>query len=302
MLEMKSYVCLGVALLLVCAVSVSAAEVGPQLQQQSVNIKAGSSQGSGTIVLRSVGGEETAFVLTAAHVVDGLRKVDTVIVDGTEKKKVRYEDAQVVQEVPKSDNSRIVGDRRLDAKVISVDESRDIALLQVRAVGEFKTGAVFYPAGKPVPSAGTEILHCGAPGGQDTGGTATVTAGIISRTGVRKSRFGGAEHGIYDQTDTAAMGGSSGGMCCLRSTGEWVGMITLGIRGENFHWFVPIRNVRDWAEEVGCEWLLDPKAKQPTAEEVAGLPLEGQHGIGKSDGDTQGCQTLIWRESVKGLQ
>jgi len=251
--------------------------VGTKLQAVSVNIKAPGkygqgSQGSGTVILRQVDGKQNAFVLTAAHVIRGLRDVSDAIVDGKEKKIVTYRDAQIVQEVGNNDNSRIVGDTRLDAKVIATDYRRDIALLRVRAVGTLKSSARFYDG--PLPEVGTEVYHCGAPGGQDTGGTATLTAGIISRTGVRIAEYGGAEHGIFDQTDTAALPGSSGGLLATRQDGHWIGMITLGLRGgDNFHWFVPIRNVREWSQEAKCEWLLKHDGNA-TEKAVGEIPLE----------------------------
>lgn len=252
--------------------------VGPALQATSVNIKAqgqygGGAQGSGTVVLRDVDGQQTAFVITAAHVIDGLRSVREAIVGGDKKQMIEYRDAQIVQEVSTPSGARIVGDTRLDARVVCVDYSRDIAVLQVRSLGTLKASAKFF-AGKEIPPAGTEILHCGSPGGQDTGGTATLTNGIVSRTGVRLPDFGGgSDKGIFDQTDTAAMGGSSGGMVCLRTSGEWIGMITLGLRGgDSFHWFVPIRNVRAFSTDAKCEWLLN--GGKVTQKQVDELPIE----------------------------
>jgi S1-C subfamily serine protease len=266
------------SLVLVSLASTAFAEdVGPYLQSISVNIQAGSSQGSGTIVLvPREGKDQTAFVITAQHVVDGLRQVKTVIKDGKERKVVRYNDASVVQEVPNPDASRIVGDTSLDAKVICVDEARDIAILQIRAKGKFTKSAKFCT--KKVLPVATEILHCGAPGGKDTGGSASVTSGIISRTGVRIQEFGGSENGIFDQVDCPGMPGSSGGMVCKRDTGEWSGMITLGLRsGDNFHWMVPIRSVRDFADEAGLEWLFKPDGKVP--DNLDEIPLEVTAGV-----------------------
>lgn len=266
-----------IAILLVSCVSVAcsvctAADVGIGLQATSVNIKAGSSEGSGTVVLRKVGAADTAFVVTAAHVVEGLRQVNDQIVNGEKRQHVTYRDAQVVQEVSTTTGDRIVGDSRLDAKILSVDHSRDIAVLQLRAIGTLRASATFF-AGKDVPAVGTEIYHCGAPGGQDTGGTATLTAGIVSRTGVRIPDFGGSDHGIFDQTDCAGLPGSSGGMVCRRANGEWIGMITLGLQGAgNFHWFVPIRNVREFCEQAKCKWLLD--GGEVSTADLATVPIE----------------------------
>jgi S1-C subfamily serine protease len=260
-------------------------QIGPMLQKLSVNVLAPrdyrSSQGSGTIFLSDVYLDEdtetampAAFVITAHHVVAGLREVSTVIgSDGSELSSIRYRDAQVTQE--QVENSRTVGEVKYDAKVISVDPRRDIALLRVRKGDFADLGASFY-LGKSVPSAGTEIYHCGAPGGKEIGGTCSLTSGIISRIGVRIPGFGGgSELGIFDQTDTAALGGSSGGMIALRSNGEWIGMITLGLRaGDNFHWVVPQRSVLSWAKEVNIMWLFDKDLQRPTEDDIKAIVLE----------------------------
>ena len=55
------------------------AGVPDDLQQISVTIKAGDAQGSGNIVTRKIGDDTVSFVWTAAHVVDNLRAVRTVV-------------------------------------------------------------------------------------------------------------------------------------------------------------------------------------------------------------------------------
>lgn len=249
--------------------------LGAYLQSISVNVKAGLSQGSGTLII--IHGEEgndnarSVWVLTAAHVVSGLRKVDTRIDGGRETKIVRYDDAVVVQE--QISKGRSVGTVSYDAKVINVDSDRDIALLRVRKddaflpLGEDIKRIDFY-LGEHIPGAGTGIYHCGAPGGFEVGGTATLTHGIISRVGVKIVEYGGSEFGIFDQTDCAALPGSSGGMVVRASDGKWVGMITLGLRSSSsFHWFVPVRSVKEWAKEIGAEWLLNHEIKKPKDED-----------------------------------
>lgn len=287
---MRLAIVLTLALLVSAVTAGEPQNVGPKLQATSVNIKAkggyGSAQGSGTIFLvprhPKKGDRQVAFILTAEHVIDGLREVKTAIVDGKERKVVRYNDAQIVQEVGNENNSRMVGDKSLDAKVRSVDPTRDIALLQVRAVGEFTESGEFCT--EEVHVAGTKIFHCGAPGGSDLGGSASLTAGIVSRTGVRIADFGGSEEGVFDQLDCSGLGGSSGGMVCLQDGGEWVGMITLGLNGgDSFHWMVPVRSVREWAKEAGTEWLLDPNGKLPSDAELDEIPLEVAAGITGSD-------------------
>jgi len=251
--------------------------IGPMLQRTSVNVYCstsygGGAQGSGTIFLTQVDGQPAAFIITANHVVDGLREVHKAIISGSSKQVVSYRDAQVIQE--QVEEGRTVGEIKYDAKVINVDTRRDIALLRVRK-GDFSdVGASFY-LGEILP-VGTEIYHCGAPGGKDLGGTSSLTAGIISRIGVRIPDFGGgSELGIFDQTDTAALGGSSGGMIARKSDGKWIGMITLGLQsGDNFHWLVPVRSVKEWAEEIEIMWLLDPTLDRPTEADLEKIPLE----------------------------
>lgn len=257
-------------------------KIGPTLQDVSVNVccpggsgYSGQAEGSGTLIVGKVDGKPAVWVLTAHHVVRDLRSVNEVISPtGENKSQVSYRDAQIIQE--RVVDGRAVGELKFDAKVVSVDPRRDIALLRVRD-GEFKkTGATFYAAPE-IPAPGTAIFHCGAPGGKDIGGTCSLTAGIVSRLGVRIPEFGSAEHGVFDQVDCPALGGSSGGLVAARDSGQWVGMITIGLRGgDSFHWMVPIRSVRDWTKEIKADWLLDPKSPQPTEEQVKKLPLENQ--------------------------
>ncbi|GIW59036.1 MAG: hypothetical protein KatS3mg087_0102 [Patescibacteria group bacterium] len=247
--------------------------VGVYLQKISVNIKSGSGQGSGTIFVTEVEGKKTAFVVTAYHVVEDLRKVrDIIAPDGSPRKRVEYDDAVILQE--QVDNGRVVGEIRYDAKVICVDSNRDIAILRVRKTDAFTVSGYFYD-GSDIPQPGTEVYHCGAPGGSDLGGSASLTSGIISRVGVRITDFSDSEYGIYDQVDCAALPGSSGGLVALKSCGCWIGMITIGVRSsDNFHWIVPVRTVRQFAKEAKLEWLVDPKLPRPTEKDLESIPVE----------------------------
>jgi S1-C subfamily serine protease len=274
---------LRIALLVLCfALAGSLAQaantkVGVELQSISVNIVAPgqyrASQGSGVILLPKVGDKETTWVLTAEHVVDGLRQVREVIgKDGETKKQVTYRDAEIVQE--RVNAGRGVGERRYDAKVMSVDPRRDIAILRVRIDGEFDRGAQFY-LGEEIPIPGTPLFHCGAPGGKSLGGTCSLTSGIVSRLGVRIPDFGGSEHGVFDQVTCPALGGSSGGLVALEEDGQIAGIITLGLRGaDSFHWMVPVRSLLDYADEADARWLFDPNAERPESEDEIDLPLE----------------------------
>jgi S1-C subfamily serine protease len=266
--------CMCVVLVLLAMPVFGGDAVGPTLQKMSVNVAAGSSQGSGTIVVVDmVDKTKTTFILTAEHVVRGLRSVRDVIgSDGDTRKQVQYRDAQVIQE--QVADGRTVGEVKYDAAVINVDTRRDIALLRVRA-NFVDDGIKFYLDEALLPT-GTELFHAGAPGGKEIGGTASLTSGIISRIGVRIPEYGGAEHGIFDQTSCASLPGSSGGLVALKEDGRWVGMITLGLQGgtTGFNWVVPVRSVKLWVKEIKAEWLLDPKAERPTEEKIKEIPLE----------------------------
>lgn len=264
--------------------------VGANLQRVSVNVLCSPSggsygtQGSGTIFLCEMDdGSSTTWILTANHVVDCLRRVETI--SGSDKKIVRYRDAQIIQE--QVDRGRAVGEIKYDAKVVSVDTHRDIALLRVRYSDFTRVGAQLY-LGDYIPQPGTAIFHCGAPGGKDLGGTCSLTAGIISRLGVRIPDFGGgSELGIFDQTDTAALGGSSGGLIALRTNGQIIGIITLGLRsGDNFHWLVPARSIVTWATEVGAMPIFDASLPRPTEDELMSIPLEHRPDGTRLDGLT----------------
>ena len=93
---------------LICLISVTQiyAGVPDELQAISVTIKAGDCQGSGSLITRTIGEDTISFVLTAAHVVDGLRTTRSVIVNGNTKILVEYKDAEIVQEL-QQDGRRI---------------------------------------------------------------------------------------------------------------------------------------------------------------------------------------------------
>lgn len=229
-------------------------DVEGNLQSASVNVHAGPYQGSGMLILVPVEGRITTWVLTANHVVEALRHVDS---DGV----VTYGNVEVVQDIVI--HNRIVAERQYDAKVVSVDRRRDIALLRVVSDGQFDTGVEFC-LDTDIPQPGTGLFHCGAPGGKDTGGTCSLTDGIVSRIGVRIPEFGGREYGIYDQITCPALGGSSGGLVALANDGRVIGMLTIGLNGcDSFSWMVPVRSILDFARDIDAEWLFDHDLTPP---------------------------------------
>ena len=244
--------------------------VGEYLQAISVNIQAGPAQGSGTIFIIPVEGENHAFILTAAHVVRHLRRTREYHDQGDRKTAIYYDDATVVQE--QLSKGRVVGKVSYDAKVLTVDSVRDIALLLVRKPDAFQDSGYFYP--HDIVPVGTAVFHCGAPGGIEIGGSASLTNGIISRLGVKITDYTPSEYAVFDQVTCPALGGSSGGLVATCDEGAFVGMITLGLSGSsNFSWMVPIRMIRRWVQDLKIEWLMEPE-KKVTWEQIHAIPLE----------------------------
>jgi S1-C subfamily serine protease len=261
---MKRAVCLLVAVL--CASLASADEATRKIQQDlSVTIHAGSSQGSGVIVLRKIKvygkDQNVSFVLTAAHVVSGLREVIDVIVDGSPRKLVTFKAPTIVAEF--QEGGRKVGQTELDTKVLRYsdpDQGHDIAVLMVYKRDLLATGAEFY-LGDKMLEVGTPLIHVGSLLGQM--GSNSMTTGIVSQTGrIYQDK-------TYDQTTVTAFPGSSGGGVWYVKDGKplWVAMLTRG-SGETFNLVVPIRRVMEWAKVVKIEWLFDPSKPAPTMEEL----------------------------------
>jgi len=243
-------------------------KVAAYLQEISVTVRAGESQGSATAVNRTIDGENVTFLLTAAHVVDGLRKQEEVITpDGDKRVKITFEDCALVQEVRQA--GRRVGEWKFDAKVISYDAGEDVAVLEVRKRDFLKESARFYLK-EEIPGVGTELFHCGSPGGQDVGAN-SVTPGGLAQIGRTFPEFTGE----FDQATVASLPGSSGGGVFLKDTGEYVGMLTLGLVGQDsFAYYIPMRRISKWAAKSNLAWLLDPGVKPPTREKLESMPIE----------------------------
>lgn len=238
-------------------------EVPAYLQDISVTIKAGSSEGSGVVKTRQLDGKSVNFVWTAAHVVDGLRQTEEVVdpKTGTKRVKVTFQDAAVVKEL--IEDGRRVGELKMDAVVIRYSKDEDLALLRIRKRDFVKPSVVFYLDEK-IPSVGTDLYHVGSLLGQM--GSNSLTSGIISQIGriLEKSEF--------DQSTCTAFPGSSGGGVFLRD-GRYVGMLVRGA-GEGFNLAIPVRRMVRWARSAGVEWAIDDSVKMPTAEELEKMVVE----------------------------
>jgi hypothetical protein len=272
---------MSIILLLVCATCYGEENIAEYLQNISVTIKAGGSEGSGVIVTRDVqvskdgkDKEKINFVWTAGHVVDGLRSVRTVIDSkGQERKTVEFKDAAIVKELVQ--NGRKVGELKMDARVVKysdADNGHDLALLMIRKRDFVAASAKFYLEEDPVPI-GTQLFHVGSLLGQD--GANSMTAGIMSQIG-RVLNTGRSSGKIYDQTTATAFPGSSGGGIFLAdgpNKGKYVGMLVRGA-GEGFNLIVPVRRMKTWCKEMDLMWALDVKDKCPTLDKIKDIVPE----------------------------
>lgn len=247
--------------------------VAQHLQDVSVTIRAGSSQGSGVVISRdiSVKGKvhKVNFVWTAAHVIDGLRSTRKVVgPNGQTKTLVEFRDVQVLKE--DQVDGRKVGEHRMDAKVLLYSDSEhghDLALLMVRKYNFAKSNACF--AENAVHPVGTKLIHVGSLLGQ--AGSNSMTTGNVSQTG-RLLQLGNGSPTLFDQTSCPAFPGSSGGGVFLEN-GRYMGMLVRGA-GETFNFVVPVRRMYEFAEKYNVLWALDAKVPVPKMKDILEMDIE----------------------------
>lgn len=268
---MKRFV---IALLLVAASAASVFAGNPtvvsKLQDVSVTIKSGDGQGSGTIFNRKVGSDVVSYVWTAAHVVDNLRKVRSVVINGSPKVVIEFDDAQIVQEF-KQDGRRI-GELKMEARIIrysDAEQGEDLALLQIRKKNfvPYETSTRFFLKDE-IPQIGTPLCHVGSLLGQV--GANSYTEGVVSQIG--RVLDLGANGVVFDQTTVTAFPGSSGGGVYSHD-GVYVGMLVRGA-GEQFNFIVPVRRMKAWAKNAGVDWAMDDKVAMPSDSDLKALPIE----------------------------
>lgn len=189
-------------------------------QRATVLLESKDGFGSGFVVRRG----ETLFVWTCAHVVSN-------------------DDTVKVRQAFRVHNEK-VGEAVFSAQVIARDESDDIALLWLKAPARFFSSVEFWES--PVLP-GQPVFHVGNLLGQRFENS--VTAGIVSQIGVPKV---GA--GVYDQTDTVVVPGSSGGPV-------FVGFQVIGIvsryAGPGIGFYIPAREVRHFSEAWGTRFAFE---------------------------------------------
>lgn len=252
------------------------AGVPDDLQAVSVTIRAGSSQGSGTLVTRKVGDDTITFVWTAGHVVDGLRTTRTVVSPaGTPRILIEYRDAEIVQE--RQQNGRAVGEVKYTCKVVKVSDANygeDLAVLMVRCKSAYPLTvcAKFQQEIDYIPPIGIELSHCGSLLGQF--GANSYTTGVLSQTG-RMLPQKGANVKVFDQVTAVAFPGSSGGGMFLKSDGVYVGMLTQGVTQlQGFNFIVPVRRIHAFAREAKMEWAINPSVEMPSMKEIEAISVE----------------------------
>jgi len=234
-------------------------QVPSYLQDVSVTIKAGFSQGSGVIVRKG----NNDFVLTAAHVVKGLRKVRTSIENKQEVKIIEFDDATIMQVVIYE--GRTVGRIEYQAKVVKysdADNGYDVAVLQIRKPLAFDKHIEFYKD-NIIPPVLSDVLHCGSLLGED--GANSVTKGSISQHGrIINNR-------VLDQVSVGAFPGSSGGGIYDKN-GYWIAMLVRGA-GETFNLVTPIRELKVWAKDNNLMWLFDD-SEHPSQSDIDKILVE----------------------------
>ena len=253
------------------SISYSQNKVAQHLQDISVTIKAGNSEGSGVIISRNVLKTKDSkdsirvnFVWTCAHLIDGLRST-RIVIDGEGKNKtvIEFKDAQVVKELV--EDGRKVGELKMDAKVIlysDATDGEDLALLLIRKIGFVDQNTEFFLEDRNV-EIGEPLLHVGSLLGQ--AGANSMTNGIMSQVG-RVLNIGSGDGTVFDQTTVTAFPGSSGGGVFMND-GRYVGMLVRG-SGETFNFIVPVRRMIRWAKKRDIEWAIDTTKPVPTIEDI----------------------------------
>jgi hypothetical protein len=251
-------------LVLSFACHAQAQDIPAYLQEISVTVRAGSASGSGTLKTTKDG---QVWCWTAGHVIEDFRKVKKVIDSkGQSKTVVSFDDVKVQQVF--IEDGRKVGEVTIDAEVIrysDADEGEDLALLRLRSKLFKPKNSVKFWLEKKLPPLGTELWHCGSLLGPF--GANSLVDGIISQHG---RVYGGK---IYDQTNVAAFGGSSGGIVCTKKDGLYVGMLVRGVDG-GFNLIVPVRRMAEWSKEVGVYFAMDDAVAVPSEKDLKAHAVE----------------------------
>ena len=268
-----------IALISISSQSIYAEEpvnISTYLQDISVTIKTERGSGSGVIFSREIksddGKKNVNFVWTAAHVLEGIRSVRSILdIEGKTLKRPVFKDVQIVKKL--IEQGITVGELSMDAVVIKYSDAtdgEDLALLMVKKFNFVDVSAKFHKdqsdTGLPL---GTQLYHVGSLLGES--GANSMTTGIMSQVG-RMLALNSSTKVLFDQTTVTAFPGSSGGGVFL-TDGQYIGMLVRGA-GETFNLIVPIRRINKWAKSENIMWALDPSVDAPALEEIHKLPKE----------------------------
>lgn len=250
--------------------------ISAYLQDISVTIKTERGSGSGVIFSREIrsddGKKNVNFVWTAAHVLEGIRSVRSILdIEGKTLKRPVFKDVQIVKKL--IENGITVGELSMDAVVVKYSDAtdgEDLALLMIKKFDFVDVSAKFHKddndIGLPL---GTQLYHVGSLLGES--GANSMTTGIMSQVG-RMLALNSSTKVLFDQTTVTAFPGSSGGGVFL-TDGQYIGMLVRGA-GETFNLIVPIRRINKWAKSENIMWALDPSVEAPSLEEIKKLPKE----------------------------
>lgn len=237
--------------------------VAEQVLEVSYLVETETALGSCTVF----GKDGRTFAWTAAHVVAGLYGKESRYVDGEIKEVPYFRPCYVVKQL--TEDGRIVGFKKYEARVIAVDFARDIALLRV----------LHHLTDRPIhmldhaPEVGTSLVHGGSRWGYV--GIRSVTFGSLAQIGTFLSDF---PEMSYDLVTSPASPGSSGGGVFVAETGEYAGMVVRGAES-TFILIVPARDIFHWGIEHGFEWAVMDSVKAPSDDELKDIfPVIGISG------------------------
>lgn len=252
--------------------------IAQHLQDISVTVHAGSGSGSGVLITREVDikGKKTkiTLVLTAAHVVDGLRAVRETVDNktGTTRKIVEFRPMFITKDL--IEDGRKVGETKMEGRVIKysdADNGEDIAVCMLYKKNFVDATTKFDLADKEL-DVGTKLFHVGSLLGQD--GSNSMTTGIMSQIGrvlVLNNR-----PIIFNQTTVTAFPGSSGGGVFIaegEKAGLYTGMLVRG-SGETFNLIVPSSRIKDFCTKHELLWVIDDKVPVPSLDDINKINIE----------------------------
>lgn len=229
----------------------------------TVRVIAAELMGSGTLFTVKAGKQRINFVLTTYSLIEHLKKIDVVKnEEGDQRIVITYEDVCVTQGYVMGKKQEIVGITTYTAKVVHVNPSYNIALLQVKKPDAFQIGAVLYPD-ETLPE-DTKLFHCGVPGAINVGRSLLpITEGKVEDTYMKNSN-------VVIRTSCMTFNGNLGGPVLL-GNGMFIGML-IDITDDAKAEILPSYEIKRWANEIGLNWLFDPTAKV-TMKQIREIPF-----------------------------